>query len=173
MGHGGPYSKRLRSWPHRHSGGDRSRKSKGGFPKASLSSGGGQGPDTAHLLERRTHKEANRAEREAKERVARQKAVTEGREALADWIALAGLSPAERNFLINAGVFPSARLVARPVVERRAFTVKLRYWPYEEIEMKDVQVGTVMGLPGKLAKYYPSGRIPPADIAILRRQRVL
>ena len=168
MSRGGPYSKRNRTWPHRHAGGGKSgENSRRGFPRTSFGSGGGNALNTAHLLERRARKEANRVVDEARKRETRQRAIAEGRKALASWIASAGLSQAELNFIVNAGGFPPARIVIRQITAIQRKQVGIDRWGDPKYETVEVVVGTEVSLPGMLAKHYPSGRIPRADIAAL------
>lgn len=172
MGHGGPYSKRLRSWPHRHAGGDRSGRSRGGFPRTSISSGGGQGPNTAHLLERRARKEANRAASVAKSQQELRLATDARQVALKSWIASAGLTQAERNQLCNLGIFPRGRLVVDAIYEEERVRVPEGLYGYKWVTHRK-KVGTAVTLPGNLARHYPAGLIPQADIAAMQQLGVL
>lgn len=167
MSKGGPYSKRHRCWPYRHAGGS------GGKKRGSSGLARSSSPVASELPAALLGKRARREQRCLELREEATRAVAGRRQVLAGYLKTAQLTQAERNLIVNAGGFPPGRMVTTPVFERRTVTVKSRFWPYEETETKDVQVGTIRCLPGDLARHYRHGSIPRNDIFALQEQGLI
>ena len=167
MGHGGPYSKRLSCWPHRHAGGDRGHRSRGRFPRPSFDRGG-TAVGREHLLVRRERKQANQAVREAKRREADATALKARQAALVSFAAK--LTPSELNYLLMMGAVPPSQMVFVPSHEAAHRVQTGTTWRGDPIyEERRLKVEASISPVGDLAKHYPKGVIPRGDLAVLQQ----